>query len=118
MSTQNLYLAPLREILNQRKKASLEEMKLFLSNLECPDDKIDPIINGIIVDLIMDKLLPLGSPFNLLLQQIREVVTNITREHLNDILEYMASKGWVEIDKKLNKILKIKAPLPNREINI
>ena len=118
MSTQNLYSDSLREMLEQREKISLEEMKSFLSKLKCPNDKIDPIINGIIVDLIMGKLLPSGSPFNLLLQQIKEVVTNITREHLNDILEYMASKGWVRIKKESDKIFKIKAPLPNCEINI
>lgn len=118
MSTQNLYSASLRKMLDQREKMSLEGMKSFLSSLNCPDDEIDSVINGIIVDLIMDKLLPSGSLFTLLLQQIREVVTDITQERLKNILDYIASKGWVRIKKEPDKIFKIKVPLPNREINI
>lgn len=113
MNNQHSYPTLLCNMLNQRGKTSLEEMKFFLSNLNCPDDTIDSIINRTIVDLIMEKLLPSGSLFDLLFRQIREVITDITQEYLKDILEYMANKGWVRIDKELNKIFKNKVPLPN-----
>jgi hypothetical protein len=118
MNNQDHYLSHLNNILNERKKLSLEDMKMWLSNFSNADADADPIINGIIVNLIIAKLLPSGIPSSLLFQQIKEVVTDITQEHLGNILEFMAKKDWIRIDKEQDKILKNKCPMPNRAINI
>lgn len=118
MNTQDRYLSHLNNILNERKKLSLEDMKILLSKWDCSNADVDPIINGIIVDLIIDKLLPSGIPSSLLFQQIKEVVTDITQGHLGNILEFMAKKDWIRIDKEQDKILKNKCPMLNRAINI
>lgn len=117
MKNLSCYIGKIKDAI-KTKGLSLENLKSMLSNWECPEHEIEPVINGLIKDLIFDNLLNSGTPNDLLFRRIKENVTNVTEEDVRRVLDYMAKKRWITIDDNTEKVSKGIVPLPNMPIYI
>ncbi|NDW09422.1 hypothetical protein [Dysgonomonas sp. 520] len=110
------YFEFVNNLLNHQ-STSLEQMRNMLVVQNCPKDKIEFVINGVLKDVIQGLIPKEGTSLNELHIWLSDKVTDITTSYVDKLLKYMTVKGMINIIDG-TEVYNLKIFIPNCPIDL
>lgn len=110
------YFAFIENLLGEG-SSSIEVMQKILKENGCPEEQIDPVINGHLCQLIQDNIPRKGALHSSdIHKMLHGGITDINDIHIDKLLNYMKKNGLININNDNCSILMVIPP--NNPINI